>query len=284
MMLDILARTPMWGVLVLLVGDGQEIYNGEVGIKLWFDELTQHFRNRKWHIHLNQSRFADDVAVSIARLPKNVQVHDHSELHLTTSIRTHKAGQVHDWVNAVINADLSSAKPLAKLAQEQGYSLYVTRDIDIARTYCAQRFRTSPKSRFGLMMASRNEGTLAHYGVTPIAHSDVPRWYVDPRTNEKSSMRLRTAATEFQCQGLELDYSILCWSDDMIWDSSNADWRVREVQTPPPRLENPRATRLNVYRVLMTRGRDGMTIFVPPLESLDSAYEALKDAGATALL
>ena len=285
MMLDILTRTPNWGVMVLLVGDGQEIYNGEVGLRLWFDELSQHFSDHNWHLHLNRSRFSDNDPLGIGRLPENVHIHDHAELHLTTSIRTHKAGHVHDWVNAVINADLTSAKVLAGQAREDGFSLYVTRNLDLARDYCVRRFSASPKSRFGLMMASRNERTLAPFGVSAIASSrDVPRWYVDPRSSDRSSMRLRTAATEFQCQGLELDYSILCWSDDMIWNQSSNDWTVREVQTPPPLLENPRSTRLNVYRVLMTRGRDGMTIFVPPLTRLDSSFEAMKTAGAVELL
>ena len=129
-------------------------------------------------------------------------------------------------------------------------------------------------------LASRNETTLAQFGVTAISSADVPHWYVDSRSSNRSSMRLRTAATEFQCQGLELDYSILCWSDDMTWSEGGNDWKVREVQTPKPLLPNPRATRLNVYRVLMTRGREGMTIFVPSSKNLDSTFEALKLAGA----
>ncbi len=285
MMLDILTRTPNWGVMVLLVGDGQEIYNGEVGLRLWFDELSQGFKDYQWHLHFHRARFSSDDTLGLGRLPDNVHIHDHPELHLKTSIRTHKAGHVHDWVNAVISGDLSSARVLAEQSYEEGYSLYVTRDLEVARTHCLERFSASPKSRFGLMMASRNDRTLAPFGVSSIANSgDVPRWYVDPRSSLKSSMRLSAAATEFQCQGLELDYSVLCWSDDMIWDSANSDWTVREVQTPPPLLENPRATRLNVYRVLMTRGRDGMTIFIPPLARLDSAFDALQTAGAKQLV
>ena len=283
MMLDILTRTRNWGVMVLLVGNGQEIYNGEVGIKLWFEELSTYFLDRQWHLHFNQTRFSNDDSFDFAQLPANVHIHNHTELHLTTSIRTHKAGHVHDWVNSVIEADLTSAKVLAEQAQEEGYSLYITRNLTIAREYCTQRFNASPKSRYGLTMASRNERTLAPFGVSTIANSDVSRWYVDPGSSDKSSMRLRTAATEFQCQGLELDYSILCWSEDMIWNHAIGDWTVREVQTPPPLLPNPRATRLNVYRVLMTRGRDGMTIFVPPSEKFNSTFEALKAAGATEL-
>ena len=91
---------------------------------------------------------------------------------------------------------------------------------------------------------------------------------------------MSTAATEFQCQGLELDFTIVCWADDITWQDEISKWKVRPVQTPPPILENPAQTRVNVYRVLLTRGRDGMVLYLPPDTSLDSTFRALCKAGA----
>ena len=86
-------------------------------------------------------------------------------------------------------------------------------------------------------------------------------------------------ATEFACQGLELDLPIVCWGDDMKW--SGGAWR-----TPPqPRstAENPHQLRVNSYRVLMSRGRDGMLLFVPPEDQMSATAEALVESGAKPL-
>lgn len=284
-MLDILTRTPDWGVMVLLVGNGQEIYNGEVGLNLWFEALRHDFHDVTWHVHLGLASLTNGGHLvtedSIKNLPPKVIIHDESNLHLTTSIRTHRAGHVHDWVNTLLSGDIDACRALADSAREDGFALYITRNLGSARNYLTDRYSGAPRARYGLLMASRNERFFSHDRIRALEHSDVARWYVDRRSSQKSCTQLTTAATEFQCQGLEVDFAIIAWADDMKWDETSQKWTVRAVQTPPPLLADPEQTRINVYRVLLTRGRDGIVLYLPPTGALDSTYAALRRAGAT---
>jgi len=283
-MLDILTRTPKWGVMVLLVGNGQEIYNGEVGLSLWFDEIKKHFPSTIWHVHMSLEKLVSSGHLrpedSIHGLPSNVIVHDEPELHLNTSIRTHRAGHVHEWVNSLLDGDIESSRNFADSAHSDGFVIYITRDLDVARSYLRDRFSGSPRARYGVLMASRNDRQFASSDIRAIDRTSVSHWYVDSKTSENSCTKMSTAATEFQCQGLELDFTIVCWADDITWQDETSNWKVRPVQTPPPILENPAQTRVNVYRVLLTRGRDGMVLYLPPDTSLDSTFRALCKAGA----
>jgi DUF2075 family protein len=86
-------------------------------------------------------------------------------------------------------------------------------------------------------------------------------------------------ATEFSCQGLELDFAIVGWDDDLLWDGV----RWQTSRRPHKAAKDARQLRINSYRVLLTRGRDGMIIFVPPVSELDATYEALIASGAQRL-
>lgn len=86
-------------------------------------------------------------------------------------------------------------------------------------------------------------------------------------------------ATEFACQGLELDMPIVCWGDDMVWDKNG--WRKFEQRSS--KAKDPNKLRVNSYRVLLTRGRDGFVIYVPEDNLLDGVYETLANAGVNKL-
>jgi DUF2075 family protein len=86
---------------------------------------------------------------------------------------------------------------------------------------------------------------------------------------------LHDVATEFACQGLELDFPIVAWGNDLTWNGSQ--W----TSPPQPRSQayDPHQLRLNSYRVLLGRGRTGFVVFVPPMAQMDETYQALEGAG-----
>ena len=113
------------------------------------------------------------------------------------------------------------------------------------------------------------------YEATSMRNMDIAAWYNDPPESPKSCGSLRQVVTEFSCQGLEVDLPILCWGPDMIWNG-NAWNLYRPIQSAD---SNDNRYRVNSYRVLLTRGRDGLLVFVPPESKLFPIYDLLRRVG-----
>ena len=112
---------------------------------------------------------------------------------------------------------------------------------------------------------------------------DPVHWFLSPPCDTRSSLYLEDAATEFQVQGLELDWTIVTWDADLRW--SGDDWSYhsfRGAKWTDVKKPERRQYLKNAYRVLLTRARQGMVIFVPPGAKRDrtrspSFYEGLYD-------
>ena len=102
------------------------------------------------------------------------------------------------------------------------------------------------------------------------------RWFNAPPEDPLSCCALEAVVTEFGCQGLELDLPIVCWGSDHRWDSGH--WQLSPTRRRDP-VDDPVTLLRNAYRVLLTRGRDGLVIFVPPDRELDETFDVLQDAG-----
>ena len=132
--------------------------------------------------------------------------------------------------------------------------------------------------RYGLV-GSSGASRLRAEGLEPNStfHADYPweHWYLAPEEDLRSSYRCEVFATEFEIQGLELDWIGLCWGGDCIWDDSKG-WQLRKLLSGRNNrwvsIKNPdrRNFRKNAYRVLLTRARQGMIIFVPKGSREDS--------------
>lgn len=249
------ARMDHWALVVGLIGEGQEIHLGEeAGIGQWNDAMRA--SGTPWHIHC-PSRLAGvfPAATSIA--------HDDA-LDLTVSLRSHRATEVQDWVRDLLLGRLDQANSAAIRAQQVGYTMYITDNLDRAKAYVRTRYADAPDARFGLIASSKDKSLPAfgidngYYGA--LKPYEAGPWFNDEPTSIHSCRQLRKTATEFQCQGLELDYPIVCWGDDLWWD--HTAW----VSKPSPRSQarDPHSLRVNSYRVLLSRGRDGMVVFCPP--------------------
>ena len=264
-------RLPEWCSLVGLVGDGQEIHSGEEGgMAQWNDALDTATR-KSWKVAC-PPRLSHHFAGS--------EVAQHDELDLTISLRSRRAEQLHAWVASLLDGRIAEAAKLCVPIQSGGFPMYVTRSLDDAKRYIVSRYEGEPGRRYGIIASSRTQTFLPKHEVP----SDFPstkrvnfaHWYNRGRGEPRSGCNLDEVVTEFGCQGLELDLPLVAWGDDVTW--SGGSWRVKPGRPRYPQ-DDPVQLRLNCYRVLLTRGRDGLAVFVPPTESMDQTEHALLAAG-----
>jgi hypothetical protein len=276
-------RMPRWSVLVGLIGGGQEIHVGEEeGLKQWCTALMA--SKHPWVVHAPAG--LEQVFVGT-----RLETRWNPALNLNTEIRFHRATQLHEFVDTLLARGDSA---LAHRAAEQvlrpygeatdGLRLYVTRDIDVAKAYLRDRYADAPDMRFGLLASSRDkdlEGLGIGNDYQSTKRVRVGPWFSDGEESERSCRRLEICVTEFQCQGLELDMALVPWGTDLMREDGT--WTIRKArryqQRGRARVADPFQMRLNAYRVLLTRGRDGTIVFVPRLAELDATWEYLRNSG-----
>ena len=265
-------RLPEWSVFVGLVGEGQEIHSGEeAGIRQWRDALTPPSANESWAVHCPTKLAAEFDGLNVTTSDR---------LDLTVTLRSRRGEDLHQWVRLLLEGSLPLAARQGHRLHDQRYPIYLTRDLDTAKAYVRRRIAEEPDKRVGLL-ASSHAKRLERHGVNnsfPATNRmKIDRWYNAPPDDPLASNALTQPVTEFGCQGLELDLPIVCWGEDYVWSSEA--WRLTPIKRRYQQ-DDPLALLRNAYRVLLTRGRDGLVIFVPPDELWDSTEVALLAAGA----
>jgi len=293
--LGIMDRHSDWAVLVALVGGGQEINVGEAGLSEWGRTIRDHFSH--WHIAVTPSALAGDASVAGHRLFSDgasgaTVVHEEAALHLDVNLRAFRVRQLTEWVNAVLAGNSAQAKALVSDLAE--FPLVMTRDLPVARAWLHER--TRGLRRCGLVASSgairlRADGLELSSGFRLGNRGLFVHWFLNQPPDVRSSNQLEIAASEFECQGLELDWVGVCWGGDLSIDATNSAWAFHHfVGTKWQDVPSPidRAYSLNTYRVLLTRAREGAIVWVPrddtrdktraPL-SFDSTAEFLRNCG-----
>jgi hypothetical protein len=250
-----------WAAIVCLVGGGQEINRGEVGIRAWLDAIREHFPHWKVHVspHLRDSEY--DAADAVASLSNVTSVVPDADLHLATSMRSFRAENVSRFVRAALDGEMELARELIG-SFSHGYPIVLTRDLERARSWLRENARGT--ERIGLVASSQGQRLRPHAIDVRVEVNPV-HWFLNPPDDVRSSSFLEDAATEFKVQGLELDWSCVTWDADLRRGPTG--WTHHSFQgdrwtnvAKPQRRRNL----LNAYRVLLTRARQGMVIFVPP--------------------
>jgi hypothetical protein len=276
-------RIPEWCVVVGLIGSGQEIHVGEeAGIVQWRWAVENAGEPSKWTVHAppRMSEIFEESTVAFA---------EQSSLNLDTELRFHATADLHRFVGGVLESPDDPALPMiADRLERNGFHLRVTRCVDTAKEYLRERYAEDPDARFGLLVSSKDRDLIG-FGV-PNDFQSTKRlrmgpWYGDGEDvpGSRSCRLLDTCQTEFGAQGLELDATLLAWGTDFVvrsgcWSNANARGYQKKAL-----VRDAHQLRLNAYRVLMTRGRDGCVIWVPPLEVLDQTFLCLKNAGCREL-
>ena len=281
MMMDVMNRHDGWCVLVCLVGGGQEINRGEAGLPEWGIAI-QSFKN--WKVYASPDVLGDRTGGSFSLFPGGAdcktQVSTIDNFHLKVSNRSIRATQMSRWVDAVLHGDRSAAKDIA---QQMSSSPVLTRDLSTVRQWLRDKRRGL--ARAGLV-ASSGAARLRPDGLE-IAFDfhqrfEWERWFLDRESCEepgcdhkycndvRASSKLEVAATQFEIQGLELDWIGVCWNEDLLW--SGTEWLSRNFngKTWKPNNDSQKHKyRINGYRVLLTRARQGMVVYVPRPDNSD---------------
>ena len=249
-----------WAVIVCLVGGGQEINKGEAGIDAWLDAVNASFPH--WHMYISDrlldSEYAAGKALTKARKRKDAYFDD--SLHLAVSMRSFRAENVSEFVKALLDVDAAAAKEAFEQLSSR-YPIVLTRNLGLAKHWIASRARGS--ERYGLVASSKAQRLKPH-AIDVRFKVDPVQWFLNDRNDTRSSYYLEDAATEFQVQGLELDWTCVTWDGDFRF--TEAGWSYHAFRgdrwTTIRNAENRNYLR-NAYRVLLTRARQGMAVFVP---------------------
>ena len=275
-----------WAVIVCLVGGGQEINTGEAGIGEWVRAMNETFPEWKVYIsrQLTAKEYAEGKVEEMLRDNDNVVYSD--DLHLAVSMRSFRAESLSNMVHSMLDCDVTSVRKHYTKIRER-YQIVITRDVDKAKQWLRKKARGN--ERYGLVVSSKA------YRLKPLAidvrcKPDTVHWFLDDIDDVRSSLFLEDAASEFDIQGLELDWTCLIWDGDLRYNDGHWDYFEFNGGTRWNRInkEERKLYQLNAYRVLLTRARQGMVICVPQgnpedptrlPEIYDSTYEYLLQMG-----
>lgn len=260
-LLSVMNRHDSWCTVVCLVGEGQEINTGEAGIAAWLTALQQSFPD--WNVHLS-SHIASSSTVSNSSLLQHFLAEERivtsEHLHLAVSVRSFRAEHLSNFISAVLNGDCALARTLLA-GLRHDYPIFLSRDLYQARSWL--RSKTRGLERSGIL-ASSNGLRLKPSGVFVKAKIDPPTWFLAPADDIRSSNALEDAGTEFDVQGLEIDWACVCIDGNLRRSADG--WATFAFKgTKWQKVADPgrKTYVINSYRVLLTRARQGMVIFVP---------------------
>lgn len=256
-----------WAVIICLVGGGQEINTGEAGLPEWFDSLRRVFPH--WDVYITpqlndeeyrREREWDDMIADL-------QIHKNADLHLATSVRSFRTPDLAAFIKAILDVDTENAKALYVRIKDK-YPIMLTRDLNLAKEWV--RNQCQGTTRYGLL-ASSGALRLKPNGIFVKNEISVANWFLNGKDDVRSSYYLEAVVSEFDIQGLELDYSIVAWDADFRFDGEQWTYynfvgnRWNNVGSEERKLYLK-----NAYRVLLTRARQGMVIFVPEGSDADN--------------
>jgi len=288
MMLSVMDRHPDWSLLVALVGGGQEINTGEAGLGEWGRALEANFQH--WRIAVSPELLEGGEVTAGSTLFESVpdyaqkQLSVNKALHLSVSSRSFRTTKLNSWVEAVLDGNADAASGIA--SQMSNFPLAVSRNLDQCRKWLrdhARGLRTSG------LVATSGARRLRPSGIDVTLRLEAVDWFLRDKDDVRSSDYLELAATEFDIQGLELDWIGLCWGGDVRYD--NGGWLLKQFRgTKWSNINRPDAQvyARNKYRVLLTRAREGLIIWVPPGSTsdptrspdiYDSTFDFLVNAG-----
>lgn len=259
---SIMDRHQDWSVMICLVGLGQDIYDGEVGINEWFRCGIEEFR--EWELFYSPLIFSqvEDKNINQEMILSCDRCHQIDELHLKTSIRSFRADKQCQFVDFLLDNNPKEAKEIYQQIKAK-YPLYITRDYALAKKWVRAQVRGSQRS--GILACSSAQ-RLKPEGIYVQTEMDVKNWFLAPSNDLRSSNMLEVVASEFKVQGLEIDWAVVCWDADLRRGNNGAEWDHYSFRgTRWNKRNKPEQKRylLNSYRVLLTRARQGMVLFVP---------------------
>lgn len=256
----IMDRHEQWAVMICLVGLGQDIYDGEVGINEWFCCGIDDYTN--WEMFYSPAIFSqtEDKNIDKDKILSCERCHQVESLHLKTSVRSFRADKQCQFVDYLLDNNPYEAGMVYKQIKDK-YPVFITRDIEVAKKWAKKQVRGS--QRCGVLACSSAQ-RLKPEGIYVPKDIDVKNWFLAPSDDLRSSNMMEVVASEFKVQGLEIDWAVLCWDADLRRKNNEWDhYYFHGTKWLHRNKEEQKRYLVNSYRVLLTRARQGMVIFVP---------------------
>ena len=269
-LISVMDKHTDWATIICLIGGGQEINTGEAGLQEWFSALKRSFPD--WHIHLSSklTEFEYTNGTTLYDTQDLEHVYLHDDLHLAVSIRSFRSEKVAAFVKAILDCSTEAAQQL--YTEVKGtYPIYITRDISSAKVWLGSKARGT--ERYGLL-ASSGGIRLKPFAIHVKNKIDPIHWFLNDAKDIRSSYFLEDVATEFDVQGLELDWTCVAWDADL--GHNGQEWLYKSFKGSKWQMikdEDAKRYLKNAYRVLLTRARQGMVIFVPHGNDQDRTRE-----------
>lgn len=259
-LISVMDRHKDWCVIIALIGGGQEINNGEAGLNGWFSALNKDFRN--WTIYYSEKLQKKEYAGSDVDIKLLEKTHSYSEhcLHLSTSMRSFRAERLSHFVHHLIHNQSYKAKTEYQHIAEK-YPLFITRDLSKAKSWV--RSKTKGMESRGLI-ASSGAKRLKPDSIFVNNKIEPKHWFLNAYEDIRSCHFLEDVGTEFVVQGLELDWCVVGWDADYRHNGENFEhWSFIGTKWTNINIDADKRHVENSYRVLLTRARQGMVIYVP---------------------
>lgn len=284
-LISIMDRNKDWAVIICLIGGGQEINTGEAGLVEWFDTLKIFYPN--WDVYvsdqISDSEYTQGKAVS--ELLNGMNYNVVNDLHLSVPMRSFRNENVAGFVKYLLDLNKEKATNLYQSLKED-YPIVITRNLDIAKKWV--KSKANGTQRYGIT-ASSGARRLKKYGIWVQSKIDAKNWFLNDFDDVRSSYFMEDTATEFDIQGLELDWIVVCWDANLRYTSCEFKYyKFTGSAWHNINNANDRNYLKNAYRVLLTRARQGFVIFVPEgdkndmtclPEFYDGIYHYLKELG-----
>ena len=245
---------PNGAVVVALVGHNQAINSGEMGIRAWFEAAN----TCGWRYAISEETLALAEVASSGQWATHPLRDPLGTGHLPHSMRYYRNGDLERWASHILDDQVEVAARLAQELDVRGDTVWITRSLATARQWV--RERRVGEERAGLI-ASGQARRLAAEGLFVDLKPDIAAWMLSPSGDVRSANMLETVQNQYQVQGLELDYTVVCWDGDLR--RSPTGWRAWKMSGANWQKDKEREIACNGYRVLLTRARKGMIVFVP---------------------
>jgi hypothetical protein len=284
-LIDVMDRHENYCNIICLVGGGQEINTGEAGLSEWVIALKNHYPN--WDIYYSNLITADNDYLSDENLKDWLKKsgNPENELHLSVSVRSFRSEKISSFVHEIIDGDAILAKSILNEISTL-FPIRLTRDFNVAKEWLRKNKKGT--ERIGVVGSSGGR-RLRPLGIDVKNEIKAEDWFLNDASDVRSSHYLELVATEFDIQGLEIDYVCLAW--DINFYFNNSEWKYQSFEGTKWKSiinEIDKSYLRNAYRVLMTRARQGLIIFIPYGDTLDptrscelydNTYNFLKSCG-----
>ena len=265
-LIEVMDRHKDWCSIICLIGGGQEINTGEAGLEEWINTLKNNFSG--WKVYYSELIISDDNYLEEDASKKWLIDNAKSEkyLHLAVSVRSFRSEKLSEFIHELLNIKIDNAKHLYEELKE-AYPIVITRNYNLAKKWILNNARGS--ERYGVL-ASSNAKRLRPLGIDVKNSISPSNWFLDGKDDVRSSYYMEDVATEFEIQGLELDWTVVCWDGDLHLKENQWIYQAfKGTKWQKINQEIKKKYLLNAYRVLLTRARQGIVIFIPNGNELD---------------